>query len=211
MKIVSGHTAPPHKFHTTPPTYHNMDIVPSTSYTQTGKTTEIEYLKTELRRSTEAMARAKKKFDDLKETIAKALGFRNRAKKVDATTLLARINQIMTNAPMDERFDSLFIAPSKVKASKTSSKDPKDKLLEKLQKKLRQALETIESQDMWINVLQAKVKGRETTNELQGENYQLRETLENVRSHLLHESSDDIMVSLLFVAIFWISIDNSIS
>ena len=161
-----------------------------------GKT---DYLKQELRRSTEAMAQSKRRFDDFKEAVAKALKFAGRARKVDQTTILARITNLVGRAvaPLDARFDDLLAHPCK--AHKSSSKsgyrsssqkpcqtDPKTvKQLERVQKKLRSALETIEAQDMWISVMQAKLGNGEEDTGLKSENHELRAQLDSVRGMLL--------------------------
>jgi DNA repair exonuclease SbcCD ATPase subunit len=168
---------------------------------------KVEYLMAELRRSTESMASTKRHFDDFKESVAKALKFAGRARKVDTTTILARITNLVSRAvaPLDARFDDLLTHPCAIKGkhSKHSStkpcvSDPKVvKQLETVQKKLRSALETIEAQDMWISVMQAKLGGGEEDTGLKAENHELRSQLDSVRHHLLRDAGvRDEMVGL---------------
>lgn len=171
-----------------------------------GGDSKTEYLKQELRRSTEAMASSKRRFDDFKEAIAKALKFAGRARKVDQTTILARITNLVGRAvaPLDARFDDLLAHPCSKQSGKAAkggkaghrtkagekgcASDPKlVKQLERVQKKLRSALETIEAQDMWISVMQAKLGSGEEDGQggLREENHELRSQLDSVRHHLL--------------------------
>lgn len=125
-----------------------------------------DYLKKSVRKATEAMAKAKHDLHDFREAVAKALKFGNRARKVDVRTILARVNNLVSRAgvPLDGRFDALLEEPKKGKTGKPSTAKEAikiEKKLEKVQKKLRDALQTIEAQDMWIAVLQTKAGDRE--------------------------------------------------
>merc|ERR1719313_1746523 len=120
------------------------------------------YLKQAVRKATEAMAKAKHDLNDFKEAVAKALKFGNRARKVDVRTILARVNNLVSRAgvPLDGRFDALLEDSKRGNTGKLSTAKQAtqtEKKLEKVQKKLRDALQTIEAQDMWIAVLQTKV------------------------------------------------------
>jgi len=137
-----------------------------------------DYLKMSVRKATEAMAKAKHNLHDFREAVAKALKFGNRARKVDERTILARINNLVSRSgvPLDGRFDALLEEPKRSKTGKLSTAKEASKIekkLEKVQKKLRDALQTIEAQDMWIAVLQTKsgdsdyvVDGDDTPGEL---------------------------------------------
>lgn len=181
------------------PLYRTTDDIIPAGTQSSSAVAEMEFLKSELRKSTEAMARAKKQYNDFKEAVAKSLKFGTRARRVDMGTILARVNSLMANAPTDPRFDHLLQNPSKLK-DKTGGrhgKDAKDKLLEKVQKKLRAALETIESQDMWIAVLQAKIGETEMTGSLQAENIHLRDALSSMKHHLHHDHETSTHVPIL--------------
>jgi len=155
----------------------------------------LNYLKCELRRSTEAMASAQEKFSRFKESVAKALKFGKRSSKVDAASILSRINNLVTRiaCPLDSKFDSVLhiggrcCSKSKTTARLTGDHARTGRTLEKIQKKLRAALETIEAQDMWVSVLQAKLEGKTEVNDWGTKSCRARDNMQNAKVVLLED------------------------
>lgn len=179
---------------------HHIVTQPShVSHSQGEDSSHLHYLKAELRRSTEAMASAQERFCKFKESVAKALKFGKRASKVDATSILARINNLVMRVatPLDSKFDSVLhvggrcCARSKTTTRLTGDHSKTARVLEKVQKKFRAALETIEAQDMWISVLQAKLEGSDCEqNEWNVKHCRARDSMMACKGELLDDLVD---------------------